>query len=176
MIGPPSSPTPILRALLSAVHDGLAACERRPVETKFVAAGSVAWDDCCGQLVVAPERIYRSSEFPVEDTSMEQCFAGIIAINVVVLLVRCVPTSDGQAHPPTGDELDAAYGELLDDAGVVWSVLDGPLPDGWERANLSQTFVGDQGACVGVETRVTIGVDQSRWCLDCPQPPIEGID
>ena len=41
------------------------------------------------------------------------------------------------------------------------------LPDWWERANQGQTFVGAEGGCIGVETRITVGVDGELWCAEC---------
>lgn len=135
----------------------------RPVNRAHVGAGAVAWDDCCGLLVVAPERIYRSRAFPVEYTGMEECSAGFITINLVVLLVRCVPMLDAGGQAPPVPEMDAAYRDFLEDAALVWNIVSGPLGDTWDRAGVAQVFSGDDGGCVGVETRVTIGIDTEVW-------------
>ncbi len=147
--------------LLGLVRAGLAGSA--PITTGYVGAGFVAWDDCCGQLVVAPERVYRSERFPVEFAELERCSAGFLVIDVVVLLVRCVPVVDDQGHPPAVAALDGAYAAVLADAATVWQVMAGPLPDNWERAGLNQTFLGAEGGCIGVETRMKVGIDQDVW-------------
>jgi hypothetical protein len=115
-------------------------------------------------LVVAPERVYRSIAFPAEATERELCFGGSLVVELVVLLVRCVPTVDERGRAPSSERLDDAYRSLLEDAAVVWdSIICCELPGEWERAAVSQTFVGAEGGCVGVETRVVIGLEQSRW-------------
>ena len=142
-------------------------CEREPINRSYVAAGQIAWDDCCGMLVVAPERVYRSQIFPQEDTSEEICFDGLIAVQYVVLLVRCVPTVDNAGRAPSEAALQAAYEELLGDAAVIYNAVCAPLPGDWQRSNPAQTFVGAQGGCIGVETRVTLGFEQSQWAICC---------
>jgi hypothetical protein len=37
------------------------------------------------------------------------------------------------------------------------------MPDDWDKAALSQQYVGADGGCVGVETRVTVGVPVGKW-------------
>lgn len=160
----PTSPHTIANWALCLVGDALINANRPEVQRAYVAAGQVAWDDCCGMLVAAPERTYRSVEFPVEFTAEEDCYLGVIVVELVVLLVRCVPTVDDRGRAPAAEALDAAYRSLLDDAAVVWNALIcADLYDEWQRANLSQTFVGADGGCIGVETRVTIGVPWTRW-------------
>ena len=149
--------------LLCCIRDGLVNANRPNIQRAYVAAGSIAWDDCCGMLVVAPERIYRSQTFPTELTGPEDCIGGFIVVDLVAILVRCVPTVDDRGRAPSGHALDAAYKDLLEDAAVAWnSVLCCDWED-WERGSVSQTFVGADGGCVAVETRVTFGLEQQRW-------------
>lgn len=164
----------VCETILGGVLGDLEACDRPAVSRAIVAAGQVAWDDCCGQLVVGPERVYRSSEFPVEDATDEICEGGWIAVSIVVLLVRCVPTVNERGEAPSAAAMNAAYASLLRDAAVVWrSVGVKKLPHDWRRALVAQEFVGEQGACVGVETRLTIGLDDLDWCVECPPPDPE---
>ncbi len=155
--------------LRSAVEADLLACGSDPVTTTYPGVGLVAWDDCCGQLVVSPERIYRSVEFPLEDTTDERCTGGTIAVAMVVTLVRCVPGPDDMGNAPKAAALSAAHKVVLDDAAIVWRSVSGPLgSDEWDRAAVSQVFVGNEGGCVAIETRVTIGIESELWCDDCP--------
>lgn len=134
----------------------------RPVSTSYVAAGAISWDDCCGTLVVMPERVFRSTAFPLESNDAELCWGGFVCVDLVVLLIRCVPTVTDQGAAPPVDSMAVAYQALLEDAAAVWNRLEGPMPHGWSRAGLNQLFSGDQGGCVGVETRLTVGLDQDE--------------
>lgn len=151
---------------LDRVNVALEDCGR-PVTTRFVAAGLVAWDDCCGLLAVAPERVFRTARFPVEGPDDLGCFDGLVAVSLVVLLMRCVPVLDDRGQPPTEDAMSEAYSALLRDGGVVWNELCGQWPDGWDSTGQAQTFVGAEGGCIGVETRITLGLDQEAFCPDC---------
>ncbi len=149
---------------LCRVEEELVNANRDEVQRAYVAAGQVAWDDCCGMLVVAPERVYRSQVFPGEFAEREVCDTGWLNVDLVVMLVRCVPTVDDRGRAPSKEALDEAYKRVLEDAGVVWNALQcADLPDDWEKALLSQTFVGADGGCVGVESRMIVGVPQSKW-------------
>jgi hypothetical protein len=156
---------------LTRSRDALEACGSEPITASYVAAGLIAWDTCCGLLVAAPERVYRSAAFPVEGTTDYVCESSFLVVDLVVLLLRCVPTVDDRGSPPPVSDLSAAYGAILNDAAVIWNVVVGELPDGWQRANVDQGFVGAQGGCVGVETRLSVGLAQSVWCPDCTEGP-----
>lgn len=131
----------------------------------YVSVGLVAWDDC-NQLTVGPERIYRSISFPLEANDREWCdFGGLIAIPLLISLTRCAPTQDDAGNPPTEDELQKPHASILHDAAVLWNVAVGELPDDeWERAAVSQSFAGNSGGIIAIETRLTVGIDQALWC------------
>jgi hypothetical protein len=76
-----------------------------------------------------------------------------------------------RGQSPTAQALTAAHQSVLNDAAVIWNVAVGELPEGWQRANVDQTFVGAQGGCIGVETRLSIGLAQSVWCPTCVEVP-----
>jgi hypothetical protein len=160
-----NSPYELCEWLRSAIHADLLACGADEVTTTYPGVGLVAWDDCCGQLVVSPERIYRSQEFPLEDTTDERC--GLwIAVALTATLVRCVPGPDDRGTPPSATVLAEAHKSILDDAAIVWRSMTGPLDPDWERSSVSQTFVGNEGGCIAIESRVVIGVPQSEWCVE----------
>ena len=171
MISPAVSAFDIADYWLGVVHDALAECDRDPVSRAYVAAGEIAWDDCCGMLVVAPERIYRSQVFPTENGNEELCFGGYLVVDLLVLIVRCVPTVDDRGRAPSANALQAAYRNVIEDAAVVWNTVTGFLPDEMVRANVAQTFVGAQGGCIAAETRFTIGVEQTGFAICCPPEP-----
>ena len=156
----------VQQTALTALSD----CGREPISTTYVGSGGIAWDDCCGTLVVVPERIYRSTSFPGEDTNEVICFDGLIAIELSVLLLRCLPVLDERGRAPSQAALDAAYADILGDAAVVYNALTTQFPEYWERTNPSQTFLGAQGGCIGVETRLIIGLEQSQFGICCAAP------
>ena len=156
----------VAKWLLCEVRDALKSYSRDPITRAYVATGAVAWDDCCGMLVVTPETVYRSIAFPSENGNEEFCYAGEIAMNLNVLLMRCVPVMDNQGRPPSAASLDAAYEKLLVDSSVIWNAITlAELPENWERAGVRQTFVGADGGCIGVETRLSLGIAQKDWKL-----------
>ena len=171
MIYPAVSAFDVADYWLGTVHDGLVECDRPAISRTYVAAGEIAWDDCCGMLVVAPERVYRSEVFPTENGDEELCFGGYLVVDLLVLIVRCVPTVDDRGRAPSANALQAAYRTLIEDAAVVWNLVTGPLPDEMVRANVAQTFVGAQGGCIAAETRFTIGLEQTGFAICCPPEP-----
>lgn len=156
---------------LTRVRDALEACGAEPIDTSYVAAGAIAWDTCCGLLVAAPERTFRSAQFPIEGTTDYECETAMIVVSIVILLLRCVPTIDDRGKPPPVPQLSAAYQSILNDAAIIWNAVTSELPEGWQRANVDQGYVGAEGGCVGVETRLSIGLAQDAWCPICTEAP-----
>ena len=164
-----ASPFDIADWFLGTILGALDDCDRSTINRSYVAAGEIAWDDCCGSLVVAPERVYRVGTFPSEDTTEDLCSDRYLAVDLLALIVRCVPTVDDRGRAPTAAALQAAYREIIEDGAVVMNTVMGPIPDRWVRASVAQTFVGAQGGCVGVETRFTIGNEQTSWTVCCEE-------
>ena len=156
----------VQQTALTALED----CGRESISTTYVGSGAIAWDDCCGSLIVVPERIYRSSEFPAEDTTEVICFDGLIAVELNVILLRCIPVVDDRGRAPSESSLQTAYSNLLGDAAVIYNALTGAFPDYWERTNPAQAFIGAQGGCIGVETRLTVGLEQTQFGICCAEP------
>lgn len=163
------SPFDVCELWLSRCLTALEDCGSEKIETSYVAAGAAAWDTCCGLLVAAPERVYRSAVFPTEGSTDYACDDAELVVDVVVLLLRCVPTIDDHGSAPSPEALGAAFDRVLADAAVIWNAVTGELPEGWDRANVDQQYVGAQGGCIGVETRFTIGLPQDAWCPDCQE-------
>jgi len=161
MIAPSSAE--VCRYWLNEFRDALVECDRPEPKTCYVGAGQVAYDDCCGMLVVSPESVFRWTTFPIAETDAERCVGGFLGVNVLATLVRCVPTQTATGRAPQPSALDAAYTGLLEDAAVIWTRATGLLPEGWERSSVTQVFAGPGGGCVGVETRFTIGLEQDQW-------------
>jgi hypothetical protein len=121
-------------------------------------------------LVVAPERIYKSATFPTQNADEELCWGGYLTIDLLVLLVRCVPVLDDRGRAPSASALSTAYQRLIDDGAVVYNAVTAALPDReWMRALPTQTYSGAEGGCIAVETRFTIGIPQNEWALCCAE-------
>lgn len=164
------SPEDIAAYFLAQVEMALADCDREPVNRAYVAAGQIAWDDCCGMLVVAPERVYKSATFPTQNADEELCWGGYLTVDLLVLLVRCVPVIDDRGRAPSASALSTAYQKLIDDGAVVYNAVTAALPDPeWMRALPTQTYSGAEGGCIAVETRFTIGIPQNEWALCCAE-------
>ena len=148
------------------VEEALANANSEPLVQSYVGLGEIAWDNCCGTLVVAPERIYRSIEFPNENLDEEHCYAGELTLNLLVLLVRCVPVLDERGRFPSPQALDDAHRAFMRDSAVVWRTVSAcDLPEDWERTGVAQTFVGAEGGCIASETRLIVGLPQSTWAV-----------
>lgn len=147
------------------------------VGTSYVGAGLIAWDDCCGMLVVVPERVFRAAVFPAEGPDRNGCYGGDVGLSIVVLWLACMPTVDDRGQVPSEADMRLAYATFLNGAAVVWNALaDLPVDWGWLHTGLNQTFIGTEGGCIGVESRVTVGINEAEWCVQYPfvfVPPVE---
>lgn len=166
-----SSTADLSQWVLDTALQALTDCNREPITTAYVGAGVPSWDDCCGTLVVTPEQVFLSQTFPAPFADRVICDDGYVAVTLSVLLVRCAPVVDDRGRAPSAAAMNAAYQALLEDAAVIQNAMMLPLPDDeWMRTTPTQSFVGAQGGCIGVETRFTLGVPQSQWLVCCSEP------
>ncbi|MGW9410306.1 hypothetical protein [Streptomyces diastaticus] len=177
----------VCAALDAAVADGVDGAAGCPCRA-CVVPGTPAWDECdaldgCaggppGQLTVNVARIFPSSpdRFPAQDVSVQGVRGctppHITAVELVVTLLRCVPTVDETGCAPTCEELNEAAQAIHVDAATVysalWCCLPGlsPNPRRPRRFVLgAQTIIGPQGGCAGLEQRVTVALP---GCGQCP--------
>lgn len=170
------SPAAVAEVFLSRVREALEACPTsEPLISTYIVAGELAWDDCCGVLVAAPLRTFRTQSFPAAIVNHTNCDTSLLAVEVVVILLRCAPSIDMLGRAPTPQEMNDSFTATMNDAAVIYNAVTGDdLPEGWERANVEQTFAGAEGGCIAVDTRFTIGLPQSYWCA-CPpvEEPVE---
>lgn len=142
----------------------LAAAGRPKIERHYAAVGQVAWDVPCGQLTVVPERVFRYVAFPAEAPEVGPCDVSEIAVVCVARLLRCVPTVDSSGIAPKEHALSDAYDAIMDDSAVILNALYDPdWCEFWERAAVSQSYLGDLGGTIEVETRFTVGTGLSQW-------------
>jgi hypothetical protein len=163
--------------------DGQPGC---PPCRSCVVPGTPAWDSCAdpcsgeagGQLTVNVARLYPSSEFPTQSNDVQgirNCGPPATAVELVVTLLRCVPTADGNGCPPSCDEQAAAAQVVHVDAVTIMNALYcclpsiGPARRGPKFVVGAQRIIGPEGGCVGVEQRVTIALPG----CSCPE---EGVN
>jgi hypothetical protein len=170
-------------------NPGLPGCPCR----RGVVPGEPAWDGCedgCdpvpadpdsagGQLTVNIVRAYESTpaRFPSETRvvrSLKVCEATVMAFELDVTLLRCVPSGvDENGCPPSPEELQEAAGVLAADMLVVRSGIEccyagtlvGPRNRSGRRYILGPaTVLGPQGGCVGFVQRVTVEFADTICC------------
>jgi hypothetical protein len=169
------SPVAVAEVMMNRALDALEACGiSEPIVESYVVVGELAWDECCGILAAAPARTFKTVNFPQAVSDVTNCDSSLLAVDIVVILLRCMPSIDAQGNMPTPAEIGAASAAIANDAAIIMNAMMAPMPEGWERANLEQTFEGAEGGCVAIDTRMTIGLPQTDWCVACVEPPPPG--
>ena len=165
------SPIAVAEVMMNRALVALEACPASaPITESYVVIGDLSFDDCCGVLAAAPIRVFKTAAFPTPVTDATNCDSSLLAVEITVILLRCAPVIDAQGNLPSPAEMSAAFTAASDDAAVVLNAMMADLPEGWERANLEQTFEGADGGCIAIDTRMTIGLPQSEWCA-CVESP-----
>ncbi|MFD9903928.1 hypothetical protein [Streptomyces sp. NPDC059063] len=152
-----------------------------------VVPGTVAWDSCedpCGtdagsdggQLTVSVARVVVSPDLGVSRVQeavvlgARNCQLPPMAVELVITLLRCAPSSGEDGCPPTCEQLTAAAQVLHVDAASVHNAVVCCFPQTAPSARryrftLGQLrTVGPEGECVGIEQRVTVALPNCR----CP--------
>lgn len=164
------SPLAVAEVMMNQALSALGACDRsEPVVDAYCTLGEVVWDDCCGVLIGVPLRVFKTASFPNPVTDYTNCGTSELAVEIAVVLLRCSPVIEAHGGVPASDVIEAAAVEAAHDAAVVLNALLGDLPEGWERALVEQT-IENEGGCIAIDTRMTIGLPQNDWCLDCGAP------
>jgi hypothetical protein len=173
-------------AALPVEVPGLAGCPCRTcVVPGAVAAdgcdetcGAVAPDEYPGQLTVSVVRIYSTDRqsFPRELATVRDnrgCQPQpVTAVELAVTLFRCTPLPSDDGCPPSCESLSASALQLhVDMLAVQRAALccyagTDTVTRGGRRYTLGGSrTLGPQGGCVGLEQRLTVGLD---GCLVCP--------
>lgn len=138
-----------------------------PITTSVVVPGAIAWDECdtCGLHALAVTRRFLSDEFPIEvSTSTYPAPGAILCADFVVQIIRCAPQPQGNALAPDPAALDASAQEVDADA---WAIMCSTIEaltalkaagDIEEFLIRQQVSAGPEGACVGSELQVVVGV------------------
>ncbi|MFJ5037938.1 hypothetical protein [Streptomyces parvulus] len=165
----------------AAAVDGQPGCPCRAC----VVPGTPAWDSCedpCdgsddtgGQLTVHVARVYPTTEFPAETREvlgLKSCSATRIAVELVVTLLRCVPTvGEDEQCPPTCEAMAAAARVIQIDSATVLNALMCCVPSIGNRHRGPLYVIGMQktleprGGCGGIEQRLTVALPNCA----CPE-------
>lgn len=165
------NPIAVAEVMMNRALDAIEACPTSdPIAQSYVVVGELAWDDCCGLLVGVPLRTFRSVSFPLQVTDVTNCDGSFLCVDIAVVLLRCAPVVDEVGNLPSPDVMTAEFTKTAKDAAVIMDAMAAALPEGWERANLEQAYEGADGGCIVIDTRMTIGLPQTDWCVDCGTP------
>ena len=146
-----------------------------PERVCLLVPGAIAWDKCdCGQLAATITKFYWSSAWPNQATNPDprgQCEVPYLVADVRISILRCAPQGLVRGEPPTCDQLLAAARVWDDDAqavrngvGCCLTAMKRNDPELFEFALREQTSVGPQGACVGSELNLSIGIASALCC------------
>jgi hypothetical protein len=136
-----------------------------PIVESYVIMGELAFDNCCGVLAAAPFATFKSSVFPQRVVNMTDPDLSLLCVDIIIILLRCAPAIDDQGNPPSPADMSAAFTQASHDAAVIYDAMLAPMPEGWERASLEQEFTGAEGGCIAIDTRMTVGLPQTDWCV-----------
>jgi hypothetical protein len=160
------SPIAVAEVMMNRALDALEANpSSAPITESYVVVGELAFDECCGTLAAAPIRTFKTVNFPQAVSDVTNCDSSLLAVDIAVILLRCVSVIDAQGNLPPVEETSAAFIAASNDAAIVLNAMMAAMPEGWERANLEQTFEGADGGCIAIDTRMTIGLPQTEWCV-----------
>lgn len=162
------SPIAVAEVMMGRALAAIEACSTsEPIVESYVVIGELAWDECCGILAAAPVRTFKTVTFPTPVTDVTNCDSSLLAVEIVVVLLRCAPVADAQGNLPTPADMAASFTSTANDAAVIYNAMMADMPEGWERASLEQEFQGADGGCIAVMTSMIVGLPQTEWCLDC---------
>lgn len=125
----------------------------------YVSAGPPAWDDCCeGQLTAWVENIFYHENFPNRQSTPAIC-GSMLAGDLVIQLLRCVPTVGDDGSVPPGPTLDNSARLIYQDMYIALNALTCCLSEARRNREYiirDTRVVGPQGGCAGFEIRVTV--------------------
>lgn len=136
-----------------------------------VVPAAIAWDECdCGILAVSVARVYLSDVFPDELTTRAAasgCDPAWEVAEIVIQIIRCAPSPEGDRFAPTVAALDASAQEVARDAYETLlsaSVKLCQMRDARDIVDFlisPQVAQGPSGGCVGTELRVLVALPRN---------------
>lgn len=154
--------------LVSGISDALAGTMEGQPNRACVVPGAIAWDQCdCGQLAISASRWFYSENFPTETgpgTQSTPCMMPYLVGELVIQLVRCMPSPEGRDLFVPCAKLSNSARILIEDAYVVLETTRQTLCELRSDDIIvdftfsEQTTVGPEGGCGGTELRVLVGI------------------
>lgn len=131
--------------------------------------GLIAWDGCdCGAIYLMINQTYDCEDFPmqkiVNDLSMG-CGAPYEASELVMQVMECAPTPQGNSSTTTVADEDAAARRVRRDAAETRKAVRAFLCQARNADDITdfimdvQIVQGPSGGCVGTELRFRVGMD-----------------
>lgn len=129
-----------------------------------VMPGRITWDNCCpGSLRLSVARQYASDRFPDLILRPSVCAQYSRATDINATILRCMPSPDQDGNPPTCEQLERTAIIQAEDADALWRATRCCFANtDFEYVIREVAAVGPQGACVGTNMLVTIGLVD--WC------------
>lgn len=160
----------VLAQLRECARVALAGSSSGEPDRVCIYPGRIIADDCnCGMLALTALRAYRSRRFPTEEIAFLKCGDGILAADLQLVVLRCVPVPDDHGNPPTCAALDEAARVMHEDAELVRDAIQCCLAEmhtatGLQYIVRQQPFEGPQGDCAGSQLLITIGLGTGCGC------------
>jgi hypothetical protein len=136
-----------------------------------VVPGAIAWDECdCGMLAISIARVFTSDVFPEELTTKEGaavCDAAWEVGELVIQIIRCAPSPEGQSVAPSVAALDASAQEVARDAYETLLAATSELCQMRAVSDIDDFFIspqvaqGPSGSCVGSELRALVSLPRN---------------
>lgn len=156
----------VASTLEQAVYAGLT---EKPTRHSVV-PGAIAWDECdCGLLAVSVGQIYVTEVFPepLARRVGNACDAPWEAAEVIIQVIRCVPTVDDVGNAPTTAALNASAQEVLRDAYEMLRAVSVKLCQMNEARDIADFILrplnpqGPSGMCGGNEVRAIVSLPRN---------------
>lgn len=164
----------VANELINNIADYFTEC-CNPIPRVCVVPGEIAWDDCqCDMLAASVQRWGLSDNFPSDgftpgENRSTPCNIPWIVGQVVIQLIRCMPTPQGTEVAVPCSSLAAAAEQLVFDAYVILTNVLATLCDLQDRDVIvdyligEERSVGPQGDCGGVELTVSFAVNRVEY-------------
>lgn len=157
--------------LLSEISAAIATTIGGPLVRECVVPAAIAWDECeCGALYISVNKWFLSETFPINaqgsDPRTTPCELPWLVGEIVIQIMRCAPQPQGREVAPSCAALDNTAKITTVDA---YTTLTTALRTLCELKALDrivdfslgeQTASGPEGACVGSELRVFVGIQR----------------
>lgn len=165
------TPYEVSQHIIACVHDAVDNTGDLEIGRVGVVPGAeIAWDNCeCGQLVIAQQRRFPSSRFPVEEIDMQaECGDPWLVIDYTLSLARCTPTVNEDQSSPSIADLEVAAAQQSRDADLARAAVycclnelfDSHQVQGFQVMGV--TMPGPGGLCQAIEIQILVG-----WLNGC---------